>query len=64
MEDEGTAPVVKSKFRVGTQARELKSYTILVIMPGEEDLKTFDEILKHKDFLAIATGDHPQSKNL
>lgn len=60
MEDEGTAPVVKSGYKPGAQ-RELKAYTILVVLPADEDLKTFQEILKHKDFIARTQGSE-QSK--
>lgn len=49
VEDEGTAPAVKSGYRPGPK-RELKSYTILVVLPDNDDLQEFEELINHKDF--------------
>jgi hypothetical protein len=60
VEDEGTAPAVKSGFRPGPK-KDLKSYTILIVLPGDEDLKEFQELTNHNDFVT-RTRETPQTK--
>jgi len=51
VEDEGTAPAVKSGFKPGTQ-RQIKDYQMLVVVAHDDDVHKVDDISKHEDFLA------------
>lgn len=60
MEDEGTAPAVKSGFKPGAK-REMKSFTILVVLSSDDELKKFQEVINDKDFIS-RTQETPQTK--
>ena len=59
VEDESTAPAVKSGYRPPKKVdqkkedpkKELKPYAALIVLPGEEDLREFQEIINHKEFI-------------
>ena len=62
VEDEGTAPAVKSGFKPGSGGKkELKDYTLLVVVPISDDVHHVDDIVQHKDFVAKTT-DSPKSQ--
>jgi hypothetical protein len=50
VEDESTAPTVKAGYKPGKKA-ELRSYTMLVVLPGDGDLEEFQEVVNHNDFI-------------
>lgn len=60
VEDEGTAPAVKSGFRPG-QKKDLKSYTMLIVVPDKENLNEINELTNNNDFLT-KTRETPETK--